>query len=140
MDVINQEIPESVICKQSTDRKPILISAFTGGYNNCLRFLHKSVRPIIGVVKYDFSVWKLFPTNVNQAKELAFKWSSSMEKKKSFNGKSVVIFFHLTNKTIRVEVKAKAGYVLETPELAVGYSAEEVGKEVSRQSEEMSIE
>ena len=100
MDTSNQEIPQSVICKQSTDRKPILVSGFVGGYNNCLRYLHHSVKPIVGVVKYDFSDWKLFPTNVYQAKELAQKWSASLEKKNSFVGKSVIVFFHLLNKTI----------------------------------------
>jgi large-conductance mechanosensitive channel len=140
MNTTNQEIPQSVICKQSTDRKPLIVNGFTGGYNNCLRYLHHSVKPIVGVVKYDFSDWKLFPTKPEQAKELAFKWSSSIEKKKNFIGKSVVIFFHLISKTIRVEVKHKAGYVLETPEMAVGYSNEEVNKEINRLAEEKSIE
>jgi hypothetical protein len=140
MDLTNQEIPQSVICKQSTDRKPLIVKDFTGGYNNCLRYLHHSVKPIIGVVKYDFSDWKLFPTTSEQSKELAFKWSSSIEKKKSFIGKSVVIFFHLISKTIRVEVKNKVGYVLETPEIAIGYSTEEVNKEANRLTEEKFIE
>jgi len=140
MDLTNQEIPQSVICKQSTDRKPLIVKGFTGGYNNCLRCLHHSVKPIVGVVKYDFSDWKLFPTTSEQSKELAFKWSSSIEKKKNFIGKSVVIFFHLISKTIRVEVKHKAGYVLETPEMAVGYSSEEVNKEANSITEEKSIE
>lgn len=145
MDLLKQEIPQteipqSVICKKSTDRKPLVVSGFAGGYNNCLRYLHHSVKPIVGVVKYDFSDWKLFPTMPEQAKELAFKWSSSIEKKKSFIGKSVVIFFHLMTKTIRVEVKPKAGYVFETPEMAVGYSTEEVNKEANRIADEKSVE
>jgi hypothetical protein len=140
MDLTNQEIPQSVICKQSTDRKPLIVKGFTGGYNNCLKYLHHSVKPMVGVVKYDFSDWKLFPTKPEQAKELAFKWSSSIEKKKNFIGKSVVIFFHLITKTIRVEVKHKAGYVLETPEMVIGYSTEEVNKVVNRLAEEKSTE
>ena len=43
------------ICQSSTDRKPICVFGFAGGYNNCLGFLHHSVKPIVGVVKYDFS-------------------------------------------------------------------------------------
>jgi hypothetical protein len=101
------EIPLNVICKISTDRKPILVKGFQGGYNNCLRYLHHSVKPIIGVVKYDFSDWQHFPTLVKTCKELAYKWSKSIEKKKQFTDKSVVIYFHLQLKTIRVEVKTK---------------------------------
>lgn len=119
------EIPENVICKTSTDRKPINMSMFQGGYNNCLRVLHHSVKPIIGVVKYDFSNWILFPKNIAQAKSLAPKWSNSIEKKKSFSGKSVVIFFHLELKTIRVEVKEKKGIILETPSQVIGLSNQE---------------
>lgn len=129
-NTLNPEIPNSVICKQSTDRKPIVVRGFIGGYNNCLRYLHKSVKPIIGVVKYDFSDWHLFPTTPFQAKGLAQKWSDSIEKKKDFIGKSVIIFFHLSAKTIRVEVKAKPDHVIETPEMAIGFSAEEVEKEI----------
>jgi hypothetical protein len=47
-------------------------------------------------------------------------------------GKSVVIFFHLQFKTIRVEVKAKSGYVFENDKIAVGFSAEEVEKEIAK--------
>lgn len=109
---ITEQLPENVICKQSTDRKPIIIKGFQGGYNNCLRYIHHSVKPMVGVVKYDFTDWQLFPKNINQAKELAYKWSNSLEKKKEFAGKSVVIFFHLQLKTIRVEVKAKPGVII----------------------------
>jgi hypothetical protein len=45
------------ICKSSTDRKPLCMFGFTGTRNNCLRFLHHSVKPSPGVVKYDFSSW-----------------------------------------------------------------------------------
>ncbi len=104
--VIEQEKPFS-ICKPSTDRKPLCMFGFVGGYNNCLGFLHHSVKPILGVVKYDFSTWSLFPTTIGQSRELALKWSNSFEKRKDFIGKSVIIFFHLQMKTIRVEVKEK---------------------------------
>ena len=129
------EIPQNTICKQSTDRKPLFMKGFRGGYNNCLRFLHHSVKPIVGVVKYDFSDWQLFPTTIAQAKELALKWSDSLEKKTNFAGKSVVIFFHLEIKTIRVEVKTRQGYVFETPETAVGFSAQEVENKVKEITE-----
>lgn len=95
------------IYKINPDKKPICMHGFIGTRNNCLRFLHHSVKPIIGVVKYDFSTWLLFPKNIQQAKELAQKWSDSIEKRKDFINKSVIIFFHLTMKTIRVEVKLK---------------------------------
>lgn len=94
-------------CQSSTDRKPLCVFGFTGGYNNCLGFLHHSVKPIVGVVKYDFSTWALFPTTINQSRELALKWSNSFEKRKDFVNKSVIIFFHLQMKTIRIEVKEK---------------------------------
>jgi hypothetical protein len=121
---------QNVICKTSTDRKPLFMQGFQGGYNNCLRFLHHSVKPIIGVVKYDFSDWRLFPTTNTQAKELAFKWSNSLEKRTDFAGKSVVIFFHLELKTIRVEVKAKTGYIIETEHEVIGVSAKELEKNI----------
>ena len=118
--------PINIICQSSTDRKPLVMLGFRGGYNNCLRFLHHSVKPIVGVVKYDFSDWPLFPTTVEQSKELAFKWSSSLEKKPEFSGKSVVIFFHLSLKTIRVEVKAKTGVIVETENQVIGVLATQV--------------
>jgi hypothetical protein len=102
-----QQISPDLVCKPSTDRKPLCMFGFVGGYNNCLGFLHHSVKPIVGVVKYDFSTWSLFPTTVSQSRELALKWSNSFEKRKNFIGKSVIIFFHLQMKTIRVEVKEK---------------------------------
>jgi hypothetical protein len=95
------------ICQSSTDRKPICVFGFAGGYNNCLGFLHHSVKPIVGVVKYDFSTWALFPTTITQSRELALKWSNSFEKRKDFVNKSVIIFFHQQMKTIRIEVKEK---------------------------------
>lgn len=95
------------VCKQSTDKRPLIVKDFNGGYNNCLGYIHHSIRPIVGVVKFDFSDWKLFPTTQEQAKSLALKWSSSLEKRKDFVGKSVVVFFHLDMKTIRVEVKER---------------------------------
>ena len=95
------------IFQSSTDHKPLCMFGFTGGYNNCLRLLHHSVKPIIGVVKYDFTTWHLFPTTIAQSKELALKWSSSFEKRKDFANKSVIIFFHIQMKTIRIEVKEK---------------------------------
>ena len=97
----------SVIHPPSTDRKPLCMFGFGGGYNNCLGFLHRSVKPIVGIVKYDFSTWALFPTTVAQCRELALKWSNSFEKRKDFANKSVIIFFHIQMKTIRVEVKER---------------------------------
>ena len=131
----NTNIPNGVVCHVSTDRKPIVVTGFTGGYNNCLGYLHHSVKPIIGVVKYDFSDWDIFPNNVMKARSLALKWSNSFEKRKDFVGKSVIIFFHLQFKTIRVEVKAKSGYVFENDKMAVGFSAEEVEKEIAKLDE-----
>lgn len=96
----------------TADPKPICMHGFYGNYNNCLRFLHHSVKPIEGVVKYDFSTWNLFPSSTDQAKELAQKWSNSFEKRKDFANKFVVIFFHLKMKTIRVEVKTHHGNTL----------------------------
>jgi hypothetical protein len=122
-------LPCGVILKVSTDRKPIQVKGFNGGYNNCLRLLHHSVKPIDGVVKYVFSDWSIFPNNITTAKELALKWSDSFEKRKDFANKSVIIFFHLQHKTIRVEVKTKKGYIFENDNMAVGFSAEEVEKE-----------
>jgi hypothetical protein len=101
------ETQNKVIQKISTDRMPICMDGFCGTRNNCLGFLHHSVKPKVGVVKYDFKSWYLFPTNVSQAKELALKWSNSFEKRKDFVDKNVIIFFHLEMKTIRVEVKQK---------------------------------
>ena len=95
-------------CHPSTDRKPLCMFGFMGTRNNCLRFLHHSVKPVVGVVKYDFSTWNLFPTTISQAQELAVKWSNSFEKRKDFVDKSVIIFFHLQMKTIRVEVKTNS--------------------------------
>jgi hypothetical protein len=108
-----QELP---IIQTSTDRQPLCMDGFAGNYNNCLRFLHHSVKPTVGVVKYDFSTWTLFPTNSLQAKGLAVKWSDSFEKRKDFVDKKVVIFFHLTMKTIRVEVKNKEQVLTQTVE------------------------
>ena len=109
-DTIPDTIPNTIpipICQSSTDRKPLCVFGFTGGYNNCLGFLHHSVKPIVGVVKYDFSTWTLFPTTIAQSRELSLKWSNSFEKRKDFVNKSVIIFFHLQMKTIRIEVKEK---------------------------------
>jgi hypothetical protein len=91
--------------KPSTDRKPLVITNFLGGYNNCLSLIHHSIKPINGVLKFEMVNWKLFPTTPEQAKGLALKWSKSIEKRKDFVNKTVVIFFHLDMKTIRVEVK-----------------------------------
>ena len=108
MDIsCNKNILENVICKPSTDRKPIIVYGFNGGYNNCLNYIHHHIKPMIGVVKFDFSDWQLFPTSVKQAKELAQKWSDSIEKRKDFQNKIVIIFFHLELKTIRIQVKEK---------------------------------
>lgn len=116
----------NTIYMESTDRKPLIVENFFGGYNKALRFLHHSVQPKIGVVKYDFSSWALFPKTVRLAKELAIKWSDSFEKRKDFINKSVVIFFHLTLKTIRVEVKEKQNYIFENANCVVGFSNNEV--------------
>lgn len=78
---------------------------FNGGYNNFLSLLHHSIRPMVGIVKYELPSWSLFPTSVEQAKELAYKWSASLEARKDFSNKKVIIFFHLYHKTVRVEVK-----------------------------------
>lgn len=92
---------------QSTDKKPLNANNFNGGYNNCLAFLHHHVRGMTGVVKYEFNSWTKFPTSVEQAKELAIKWSKSFEKRKDFSNKKVIIFFHLQMKTIRIAVSDK---------------------------------
>jgi hypothetical protein len=120
----NTETPKQVVLK-STDRRPLNVINFTGGYNNCLGFIHRSIKPLVGIVKYDFSTWRLFPKNVIQAKELAQKWALSFEKRKDFVGKSVVVFFHLQYKTIRIEVKEKHNYILENENIVIEISKEE---------------
>ena len=90
------------------ERQPIELN-FNGGYNQLLTILHKRVRPIIGVVKYYLPNWELFPNIYDKmkARGLALKWASSLEKRTDFANKSVLIFFHLIMKHIRIEVKEK---------------------------------
>jgi hypothetical protein len=66
---------------------------------------------------------------------LALKWSKSLEKRTDFAGKSVVIFFHLELKTIRVEVKAILGYIVEIDNEVIGISATELETNILPQVE-----
>jgi hypothetical protein len=115
---------------ESTDKKPIIVDNFFGGYNKALRLLHHSVQPKNGVVKFDFSSWDLFPKTIRLAKELAVKWSDSFERRKDFINKSVVIFFHLTFKTIRIEIKEKQKFIFEQSNCVVGFSNDDVSHKI----------
>jgi len=103
---VEEIVEETVIKKQSSkELPPICMYGFKGKRNNCLGFLHRSVKSCVGIVKYDFTGWFLFPNSVEQAKELALKWSDSFERRRDFSDKKVVIYFNLYKNIISVEVK-----------------------------------
>ena len=82
-------------------------STFDGGFNNCLSFLHHHVMAKIGSISYRMNIWKLFPQEKEQCKELAIKWAASFQKRPDFADKIVVIFFVIAAKIIKIEVKDK---------------------------------
>ncbi len=69
------------------------------------KYFFKRIKAMEGVVKYDLSSWAHFPSDLNQAKELAKKITKDFSLNKKYSGYVVNVYFHLDKKTLRFEIK-----------------------------------
>lgn len=98
-----EQQPIQIQTRTNTEPIPIPFS-FSGTSDDLLKAFYKKVKPIEGIIKYKL-IWNNFPIDITQAKELAKSWSKCFSENSKYDGLFVNIYFHLTKKTIRFEIK-----------------------------------
>ena len=92
--------------KLNTDPKPH-ICYFNGDFETMVNIFFHKIKPMEGIVKYKMAGWDKFPTSVEEAKTMSSEWVKKFKLSDTYSNFLVGIYFHLTSKTIRFELKQK---------------------------------
>lgn len=102
----NQNLEKNVKVEKNTDPKPH-ICYFNGNFEKIVPIFFQKIKPMEGIVKYKMVAWEKFPTSVEEAKKMALEWVKKFQLSNTYSEFNVGIYFHLTSKTIRFELKQK---------------------------------
>jgi len=91
---------------KNTDPKPHIFY-FNGDFETMCQVFFKKIKPIVGIVKYKMVNWDKFPLSQTEAQSLSVEWNKKFESNELYSEFKVGIYFHLTSKTIRFELKHK---------------------------------
>jgi len=108
--VINSDI------KKNIDPKPVIYD-FEGESDILVLKFFKKIKPISGIIKYKMIKWNEFPKDNDEAKNLSKLWIKKFNKNSNYSNVNVNIFFHITKKVIRFEVKEKNMIKIDNLEL-----------------------
>jgi hypothetical protein len=78
---------------------------FDGTEDELLQNFFKRIKAQEGIVKYNLSSWSVFPTTLEESKNLAKKWAIEFSKNLTYKDYSISIYFHNSKKNIRFQIK-----------------------------------
>jgi len=92
--------------KKNTDPKPVIYD-FEGESDILVLKFFKKIKPINGIIKYKMTKWSDFPKDNEEAKTLSKLWIKKFNKNSNYSNVNVNVYFHVTKKVIRFEIKEK---------------------------------
>lgn len=90
----------------NTDPKPH-ICYFNGDFETCVNIFFQKIKPLEGIIKYKMVAWDKFPVSIEEAKTISSEWVKKFQSSNKYSDLRISIYFHLTSKTIRFELKQK---------------------------------
>lgn len=106
----NQNLEKRIEIKSNTDPKPH-ICYLNGDFETIVNVFFKKIKPMEGIVKYKMAGWDKFPESVEEAKSMSLEWVKKFQLFNTYSDFNVGIYFHLTSKTIRFELKQKKSLI-----------------------------
>jgi hypothetical protein len=99
----------------NTDPKPH-ICYFNDDFESIVNIFFQKIKPMEGIVKYKMVAWDKFPVSVEEAKTIGLEWAKKFQSSTPYYDFKVSIYFHLTSKTIRFELKQKNSIIKLEPD------------------------
>lgn len=106
----NQNLEKRIEIKSNTDPKPH-ICYLNSDLETIENIFFKKIKPMEGIVKYKMAGWDKFPESVEEAKSMSSEWVKKFQLSNIYSDFNVGIYFHLTSKTIRFELKQKKIFI-----------------------------
>lgn len=76
-------------------------------FETTINIFFQKIKPMEGIVKYKMVEWTEFPTSVEEAKSMSLEWRKRFQLSNTYINFKVGVYFYLTSKTIKFELKQK---------------------------------
>lgn len=108
--MINQNLEQITKIKSNIEPKSH-ICYINGDFETIVNIFFQKIKPMEGIIKYKMVSWNKFPVSIEEAKSMSLEWTKKFQSSNIYSDFKVVIYFHLTSKIIRFELKQKNHFI-----------------------------